>query len=233
MRNRENTELIPKVETRCFVPRSTRQTGIGIMVRPLLLLLCLGPPSPFRRPAKKCRDKKTAKGCVKKRVRRTSAKRRLRARRRIRVVGSARRRKSCKLTCGLCTPQPPVPPSPPPPSLYGPGCADPDIMWECTTQCHVAHRLVEPFHSQCKAKCPTHCPPPPPLASPSPPPPPSPDPLNGEEACEGRGYGKASCEEVGCCVYAECSIGEGESFNAVGPAQCAPVEFSSQVKTCP
>ena len=115
------------------------------------------------------------------------------------------------------------------------GCADPDTVWACTLICHQVHRLVEPGHSNCKAKCPTHCPLPPPLASPSPPPPPSPDPPNGEEACEGRGYGKASCELVGCCAYAECSIGDGsgECFNAVGPAQCALVEFSSQVETCP
>ena len=64
---------------------------------------------------------------------------------------------------------------------------------------------------------------------------PTPDPINGEEACEGHGYGKASCAEVGCCQYAECSIGDGsgECFSAVGPAQCTPVEFSSHVETCP
>ena len=32
---------------------------------------------------------------------------------------------------------------------------------------------------------------------------PTPDPINGEEACEGHGYGKARCKEVGCCQYAE------------------------------
>ena len=63
----------------------------------------------------------------------------------------------------------------------------------------------------------------------------TPVPSNGEEACEGHGYGKASCEEVGCCHYAECSIGDGsgECFSAVGTAQCTPVKFSSHVETCP
>ena len=55
------------------------------------------------------------------------------------------------------------------------GCADPDTVWACTLICHQVHRLVEPGHSNCKAKCPTHCPLPPPLASPSPQPPFSPD----------------------------------------------------------
>ena len=63
----------------------------------------------------------------------------------------------------------------------------------------------------------------------------APVPSKGEEACEGHGYGKASCAEVGCCQYAECSIGDGsgECFSAVGTAQCTPVEFSSHVETCP
>ena len=62
----------------------------------------------------------------------------------------------------------------------------------------------------------------------------TPVPSNGEEACEGHGYGKASCAEVGCCQYAECSIGDdsGECFSAVGLAQCTPVEFSSHVEPC-
>ena len=53
---------------------------------------------------------------------------------------------------------------------------------------------------------------------------------NGEQACEGRGYGKASCEAVGCCHWHECSIGDGsgECHSAVGwSAQCTPVEFVS------
>ena len=55
---------------------------------------------------------------------------------------------------------------------------------------------------------------------------------NGEEACEGHGYGKARCEEVGCCQYAECPIGDGsgECHSAVGQAQCTPVEFTSHVE---
>ena len=55
---------------------------------------------------------------------------------------------------------------------------------------------------------------------------------NGEEACEGHGYGKARCEEVGCCQYAECPIGDGsgECHSAVGQAQCTPVEFISHVE---
>ena len=43
--------------------------------------------------------------------------------------------------------------------------------------CNRAHRLVEPGHSQCKAKCPTPCPPPTP-PPPSPPHSPSPSPPN-------------------------------------------------------
>ena len=57
----------------------------------------------------------------------------------------------------------------------------------------------------------------------------------GEEACEGHGYGKASCEAVGCCEYVECSNidGSGYCFSAVGPAQCTPVVFSSHLELCP
>ena len=57
---------------------------------------------------------------------------------------------------------------------------------------------------------------------------------NGEQACEGRGYGKASCEAVGCCQYAECSIGDssGECHSAVGRRQCTDVDFVSHVDDC-
>ena len=56
----------------------------------------------------------------------------------------------------------------------------------------------------------------------------------GEEACEGHGYGKASCEAVGCCQYAECSIGDssGECHSAVGRRQCTDVEFVSHDEDC-
>ena len=59
-----------------------------------------------------------------------------------------------------------------------PGCADDDSVWACVSSCHRKHRLREPEHSQCRAKCPTHCAPPtpPPTSSSSrlPPPPPPP-----------------------------------------------------------
>eukprot|EP00964_Phaeocystis_antarctica_P077494 scaffold48112_cov62-Phaeocystis_antarctica.AAC.2 len=57
---------------------------------------------------------------------------------------------------------------------------------------------------------------------------------NGEQACEGHGYGKASCEAVGCCQYAECSIGDssGECHSAVGRRQCTDVEFVSHDEDC-
>ena len=55
---------------------------------------------------------------------------------------------------------------------------------------------------------------------------------NGEEACEGHGYAKDRCEEVGCCQYRECPIGDGsgECHSAVGQAECTPVEFYSEVE---
>ena len=57
---------------------------------------------------------------------------------------------------------------------------------------------------------------------------------NGEQACEGHGYGKASCEAVGCCQYAECSNieGSGECHSAVGRRQCTDVEFVSHDEDC-
>ena len=102
------------------------------MVRPLLLLLCLATLA-VSEAGKKCRDKKAAKGCVKKREKNFC----LEASSCPKLKSGGRKckktRKSCILTCGLCTP----------------------------------------------------------------------DPINGEEACEGHGYGKARCKEVGCCQYAE------------------------------
>ena len=62
----------------------------------------------------------------------------------------------------------------------------PDIVWECTIACNSVHRLVEPGHSQCNAKCPTPCPPPPPLA-----PPPSPRPPSGQEEDQERSASRA------------------------------------------
>ena len=55
---------------------------------------------------------------------------------------------------------------------------------------------------------------------------------SGEQACEGHGYGKRQCEEVGCCQFAECPIGDGsgECHSAVGQAQCTPVEFTSHIE---
>ena len=46
-----------------------------------------------------------------------------------------------------------------------------------------------------------------------------------------RGHDKAGCEQVGCCQYAECPIGDGsgECHSALGQARCSPVEFTSHV----
>ena len=72
-----------------------------------------------------------------------------------------------------------------------PGCADDDTVWACVSSCLRMHRLSEPGHSQCRAKCPTHCPPPtpPPTSSssrlpPPPPPPPPPPCTNLLEECK-------------------------------------------------
>ena len=156
------------------------------MVRSLLLLLCLATLT-VSVDSKKCRDKKTAKGCVKKRAKNFCQEESSCPKLKKGGKKCKKTRKSCRLTCGLCTPG----------------------VDSLTNQ-----PIGEVDYEEEKVFG------------------------NGEEACQGHGYGKASCEEVGCCQYAECSIGDGsgECHSAVGPAKCTPVEFFSHVQdtaACP
>lgn len=52
---------------------------------------------------------------------------------------------------------------------------------------------------------------------------------NGALACEGHGYGAAQCEQIGCCQFAECPIGDGsgECRSAVGEGECVDTVFDS------
>ena len=71
--------------------------------RPLLLLLCLAALT-VSVAGKKCRDKKTAKGCVKKRAKNFCQEESSCPKLKKGGKKCKKTRKSCRLTCGLCTP---------------------------------------------------------------------------------------------------------------------------------
>ena len=84
-------------------PTKDRRRKMVVRRRPLLLLLCLAALT-VSVAGKKCRDKKTAKGCVKKRAKNFCQEESSCPKLKKGGKKCKKTRKSCRLTCGLCTP---------------------------------------------------------------------------------------------------------------------------------
>ena len=84
-------------------PTKDRRRKMVVRRRPLLLLLCLATLT-VSVAGKKCRDKKTAKGCVKKRAKNFCQEESSCPKLKKGGKKCKKTRKSCRLTCGLCTP---------------------------------------------------------------------------------------------------------------------------------